>query len=776
MHLWSNLASIVCFTVLALASCHTGDTPDRISTLPLADVELLEGPFRNATELSKSSALSYDPDRFLAGFRSEAGLEPRAEHYRGWESETIAGHSLGHYLSGLSLLYAGSRDARFLNRIEYIVSELEAVQGAHGDGYVGAIPNGKNIFETEIAAGEIRAHAFSLNEMWAPFYTFHKMMAGLRDAYRLAGSQTALEIEKGFADWIHHIVANLNEREVQAMLACEHGGINEVLVDLSVDTGDSRYLSLSRVFHHEAILDSLAAGYDILPGKHGNTQIPKLIGLARRYEVSGEIKDRDAVEFFWDRVVHHHSYVTGGHGNHEYFGQPDRLRNRLSNETTETCNVYNMLKLSQYLFGWTADATIADFYERALFNHILSSQHPRTGRVIYNLSLEMGGHKLYEDPEGFTCCVGTGMESHSKHGQHIFYKGDESFYVAQFIAAKAEWVEKGVSVIQSTQFPNEQRTTLRLDMQEPTAFTLFVRYPSWATEGFGIRINDRDISIRERPGSFVALERTWSDGDVVRVEFPFSLRLESMPDDSLRVAVMYGPLVLAGDLGPVDDDAAGHEGFVPVLFTVDRDPSRWLEAVGGQPNTFQIAEGIGHPRSATLSPFYALHDRRYTVYWDMYDDERWAAHQQELQERRERRQALEDATEDFFQPGEPEAERKHKFDGVNVRVVEFRHRLARVADRGGVISFELGVRPDRDMALSVEYWGGFTGSKTFDILIEGQRVATENISGKQEGAFLDAIYDIPRSHTSGKDRIRVSFEPHSGHRAGPFFGARTIVK
>ena len=461
----AHFISLLCLMMFACSSETSNDKEEsrrQVSPFELTDVTLLDGPFKSATELNKKSLLRYEPDRLLSKFRSEAGLKPKAESYQGWEAETIAGHSLGHYLSACALMYQSTNDDRFMARVKYIVDELEQCQLADGDGYIGAIPNGKKIFEEEVAKGEIRSQKFDLNGLWAPFYTQHKVMAGLRDAWHLCGVTKALEIEKRFADWLGGIVENLTDQQIQKMLDCEHGGINEVLADLYADTQNEKYLKLSRVFHHKAILDSLAAGIDILPNKHGNTQIPKLIGLARIYEITGDLQDKKAAEFFWQRVVDHHSYVTGGHGNHEYFGQPDQLRNRLSDETTETCNVYNMLKLSRHLFQWNPRTKVADYYERALFNHILSSQHPKDGRVIYNLSLEMGGFKSYQDPQWFTCCIGTGMESHSKYGGNIFFKNEDELYISQFIAAVANWKEKGIKIKQETQFPEEQGTTIEI--------------------------------------------------------------------------------------------------------------------------------------------------------------------------------------------------------------------------------------------------------------------------------------------------------------------------
>lgn len=769
---------ILIITILLITACTPGTTKKLKPVTPfeLTGVKLLDGPFKHATELSRKSLLAYEPDRLLAKFRREAGLEPKAEHYHGWEDDTIAGHSLGHYLSGCALIYQSTGDEEFLKRVNYIVDELEACQNADGEGYIGAFSNGKKILEEEVAKGDIRSQGFDLNGIWVPYYTQHKVLAGLRDAYHLCGNKKALAVAQKFADWLATVVENLNDAQIQNMLACEHGGINEVLVDLYVDTQNEKYLKLSRVFHHKAILDSLTAGVDILPDKHGNTQIPKLVGLARRYEVTGDENDKKAAEFFWDRVVRHHSYVTGGHGNHEYFGQPDKLRNRLSDETTETCNVYNMLKLSRHLFQWEPRVEIADFYERALFNHILSSQHPGDGRVIYNLSLEMGGFKEYQDPEWFTCCVGTGMETHSKYGKNIFFKNKDGFYVSQFIAAEVNWEENGVKIRQLTNFPEDQGTTFEIETKQPQEFTLYLRYPYWAEKGIEISINSEPVQVSQKPGSFVALNRTWKTGDKVEMRLPFSLRLEAMPDDENRVAILYGPLVLAGDLGPVDDPAAREHDYVPVFLTEERDPNQWLTPVENAANTFKMPGTVAHPRGFTLKPFYATHDRRYSIYWDIFSEARWKQHQAEYETKLKRQKELEAATVDFFQPGEMQPERDHAFTGERTRVMNFRHRKGRVADRGGWFSFNLKLPSVVPAALVVHYWGGFTGSKTFDILADETKIATENISGKKDGEFIDVEYNLPAELTAEKEKVTIKFKPHEGHRAGPFFGARIIKK
>ena len=336
----------------------------------------------------------------------------------------------------------------------------------------------------------------------------------------------------------------------------------------------------------------------------------------RIYELTGDTSDRKAAEFFWQIVVNHHSYVTGGNGNAEYFGPEDKLRNRLGGETTESCNVYNMLKLSEHLFEWEASARVADFYERALFNHILSSQNPETGNVTYNLSLEMGGFKDFQDPFSFPCCVRSGMETHSKYGKNIFYHNDNELFVFQFIASVLTWKEKGIILTQKTSFPEEQGSKFEFKCEKPVKLTLQVRYPAWAKNGIEIKVNDRSKKLIGQPGCFVPIERIWRTGDIVEVNIPFSLCFEPIPDDNNRVAVMYGPLVLAGDLGPVSDSASKDALYVPVMMTDKRDPSAWMKPVEKKPNTF-ITVNTGRPRDVELKPFYVTYNRRYSIYWDL---------------------------------------------------------------------------------------------------------------------------------------------------------------
>lgn len=776
---------IIFFTVASISCQHFRPEEDpgpvrsavelRCAPFELRDVRLLEGPFKRAMELNMQSLLHYEPDRLLAKFRSESGLEPKAEHYLGWEAMSLAGHSLGHYMSACAMMFQSTGDERFLERVDYMVGELDACQQSGGNGYVGAFPNGDTILRDEVGKGIIDAAPFYLNGIWAPFYTIHKVMAGLRDAFRLCDNAQALVVEKGIADWLGEMLSELTEEQLQEMLKCEHGGMNEVLADLYSDTGNETYLELSYKFHHKAILDPLSRGEDILPGKHGNTQIPKVIGLATRYELTGEPSDRRTAEFFWERVVYHHSYVNGSHGYHEYFGPADSLNDRLGSETSESCNVYNMLKLSDHLFQWSASPDVADFYELALINHILSSQHPEDGRVLYFHSLQMGGRKEFQDPMDFTCCVGTGMENHSRYGAAIFYKNKGELYLNQFIAAEVHWKEKGVVVRQETRFPEAQGTEVTFQSDRPVRFTLQLRIPSWADERFSVKVNGRALKKSHMPGTYMAIRRRWKSGDRVDVSMPFSLNLLPMPDNPRRIAVVYGPLVLAGDLGPVND-TGGTESlkdplYVPRIVTGEEDPTGWLLPDPGAPNTFRTREA-GRPADVTLRPLYTIHDRDYTVYWDLLEEGEWSLLLKETGDWKMEQAGLERRTLDRVVPRPGMDSTDHNFRSRDPGIYNFNGQPF-IESRRGWFSFDMKVDRGNPSGLMVEYWGGFMGPRKFHILVEGDTIATEDFSGLVPNERCEILYKIPAELARGS-RVTVKFASAEGHYAGPVFGLRTI--
>jgi DUF1680 family protein len=489
-------------------------------------------------------------------------------------------------------MFAATGDARFAHRAEYVVAGLKAVQARWGDGFAGALEHVREAF-AEVSAGNIRSATFDLNGLWSPWYTLHKTFAGLRDAYRYTGNRDALDVETRFASWAERMLGPMTNDQIQRMLNTEFGGMNEVLADLYADTGDKRWLVLSYRFEHAAVLDPLKRLEDPLDGLHGNCQIPKLIGSAARYAYAGDRADHVAAAFFWDRVVGHHTFATGGHGKDEYFREPDRLSHITEGRTAETCNVYNMLKLTRRLFALDPRIEYAEFHERALFNHILGSIDPDDGATCYMVPVGRGVRREYQDMNrSFTCCVGSGLESHALHGFGIYYEAGNRLWVNLYAPSTAQWESAGVKIDMKTTFPEGDTATLTLDLRAPKAFTLLLRRPSWAGDGFNVKVNGTFTTSLPQPGAYVEVKRTWKSGDIVAVVLPKRLRIERLHDDPTRAAIMWGPLVLAGDLGAIPRQAA------PAL-VADTPVDVWLEPVAGKPGSFRTA-GVGGRTRALL--------------------------------------------------------------------------------------------------------------------------------------------------------------------------------
>ncbi|TYP79638.1 glycoside hydrolase family 127 protein [Paenibacillus methanolicus] len=751
----------------------------QLNAFDLKQVRIDGGPLKNAMDLNRDYLLKLDADRLLSRFREFAGLEPKAPRYEGWESRGISGHTLGHYLSGCSLMYAATGDPALKERAAYVVDELALCQEAHGDGYVSGIPRGKELFQ-EIKAGDIRSQGFDLNGGWVPLYTMHKLYAGLRDAYRYASNERALEVEIKLGLWLEDILAELSEAQVQQVLHCEFGGMNEALADLAADTGDARFLRLAERFYHGEVLNDLAEERDTLGGRHANTQIPKIIGAARQYEVSGKPHYAGIARYFWDRVVHHHSYVIGGNSYNEHFGDPGMLNDRLGEGTCETCNTYNMLKLTRHLIRWDGVAEYADYYERAMFNHVLASQQPVDGRVCYFVSLEMGGHKTFNSQfEDFTCCVGSGMESHSLYGAGLYFKSEDALVVNQFVPSSVQWAERGVTLSQETDFPTtgSGRLVVRSDGDAaPGSFTLYIRYPHWAQNGMQIRVNGEAWPIGEAvPSSYVSIAREWTDGDTVEYVMPFSVRVETMPDNPNRIAFLYGPLVLAGDLGEIADNRSDDAEWplASVLIGRRAELTSALSPDPDHPGALRLT-GVAYRGDLTLRPFYQLYDRAYTVYWDFFTPEGWRGEEAAYRESIEAQQRLERQTVDAVQPAEMQPERDHAFEGEHVGLGKMYNRKYRDTWPSGWFAFTMRVLPDEPVRLAVTYIRSSDEKLGFDVLAGGEALADGRVESEEMNKFVTYVYDIPLDVTAGQDSIPVAFRAHPGRKVAPVAGIRIV--
>ena len=566
--------------------------------------------------------LALDPDRLLHNFRVNAKLPSSAEPLYNRESPTNGwrGHYVGHFLSACSQMYASTGDLRVKAKADAMVAELAKCQAQLGEkGYLSAFP--ESSFE-DLEQGRPVA------VVW---YALHKIMAGLLDVNGLLQNRQALQVLEGMASWTDWRTGRLPEEQMQRTLQIEFGGMNEVLANLSAVTGNPRYLVVARRFDHQAVMDPAAQGRDTLTQLHANTQIPKFIGAAREFELTGDPYYRNSAQFFWQQVALHRSYVTGGNSTNEHFRTPpDVLASELTDLTQETCNTYNMLKLTCRLFTWQAEPQYADYYERAFLNHILATPNPADGSPLYYLGMLPGQWKVHFVPhQGYFCCCGTGLENFSKLGEGFYFHNEQSMWVNLFFASEVNWREKGIKVRQETRFPEEPWSRLIIQAKSPARFTLNVRIPYWA-EGASLSVNGKRFQPDERltPSSYAKIDRTWKNGDRVEVKLPMHLHLQTIPDDPTLAAIMFGPLVLAGELGTKNldpkriysDDKFLHGGFpataVPELAGDRHALDKWIQPVSAKhrPLTFRTVSAV-HPEDVTLSPFYRLFNQRYCVYW-----------------------------------------------------------------------------------------------------------------------------------------------------------------
>ncbi len=589
-----------------------------IQPFPLNQVRLRPGPFLDALQVNRRFLLSQDPDRLLHMFRITAGIPSSAEPLGGWEApeNELRGHYTGHYLSALALMAASLGDAELKSRGERLTAELAKCQAGLGNGYLSAFPEE---FFDRLRAGK---------PVWAPFYTLHKIMAGLFDQYTIAGNAQALDVLQRMARWVARWVQPLGDYEMARVLEREYGGMNELLYNLSATTHEDWLLDLAHRFDHERLFAPLALGQDELKGLHANTNIPKVIGAARRYELTGEPRYRRIAEYFWREVTTQRAYCTGGTSNGESWNtDPGVLATELSGETQEDCTTYNMLKLTRHVFAWTAEPACADFYERALFNGILGSQHPRDGEKLYYVNLASGLWKLFGTPvHDYWCCTGTMSEAFSKLGDSIYFHDDAGVFVNLFIASELDWQERGIRLVQETTFPDDGHIRLIVRAAHPTRFALRVRVPYWVSTEGSAQLNGRMLDGFASPSGYFVLDRTWKDGDAVDVTLPMRLHVHPMPDDPTLQAVMYGPLVLAGRLGT--------EGLTPEVLRAEPTRPRMVPeyksaaiaspafvARGSDPSDW-ITQGrglewhtTGQKQDVTFVPFHTIFDERYAIYW-----------------------------------------------------------------------------------------------------------------------------------------------------------------
>lgn len=737
--------------------------PLKVHAFPLEQVRLLDGPFKHAQELDAKYLLELDVDRLLHDFRVNAGVPSKAEPLGGWEAPDceLRGHFVGHYMSACAQMYASTGDPRFKAKGDAVVAGLAECQAKLGSGYLSAYP------ETFIDRVE------KPSPVWAPYYTLHKLFAGLEDMYVYCDNQQALEMAKKFGDWAIARNSKLSDEQMQRMLNTEHGGMNETLANLYALTGEEKYLKLSLRFNHHRVLDPAEQEQDKLTGLHANTQIPKFIGNARQYELTGEPPLKTAALFFWNTVANERSYVIGGHSNGEMFSPKEQLSKALGPNTTETCNTYNMLKLTRHLFCWEPKAAYADYYERALYNHILASQNPETGMMCYYVPLRSGSRRNYNGVnDSFWCCTGTGVENHGKYGDSIYFFNDQNLYVNLFIASELDWKAKGVKVRQETKYPEDGSTKLTLTCEKPVALTLQVRHPFWATNGFEVTVNGKAEPVTAA-ATFVLLARTWKSGDTVEVKMPFGLRIEGFKDNPNRFAILNGPLVLCAPVDP-------HKPF-PAVVADDAQLLASLKPVAGKPNTFTgppsvfMIPGDASNEGVTLAPFYQAYNERYETYWDRFTPAEWQVKQEEYKQQLARQRELEARTVDVVNAGDEQDERDHQMRGERTDTREYNDRNFRYAETNGWFGWELKVSGSQPQELSVSYAVGGPRGGVMDVYVGDAKLATEHAAdlSAQSGGSTKT-YLLSAEMVKGKEKVFVKFQPPPNMRGISVSSVRVV--
>lgn len=763
---------------------------------PLGDITLLDGPLKHARDLNVQVLLKYDCDRMLAPYRKEAGLQPRKPSYPNWDG--LDGHVGGHYLSALAINAAtGNEECR--KRMEYMISELQLVLDANNQrpeawchNYIGGVPNSAKMW-TAFSKGDFGSYFGT----WAPFYNIHKMYAGLRDAWLYCGNEQAKNLFLKFCDWAVDITRDLNDEQMEKMLGNEHGGMNEVLADAYAITGEQKYLDCARRFSHRMLLVPLENGKDCLDNMHANTQIPKVIGYQRIAELAHDVQYHNASEYFWEIVTRQRSLALGGNSRREHFPTKENCIDYINDiDGPESCNTYNMLKLTEDLNRVKPNGMYGDFYETAMFNHILSAQHPQHGGYVYFTSARPRHYRNYSAPnKAMWCCVGTGMENHGKYGQFVWThdKGvkaeDDALYVNLFVASELNWKERKMVIRQQTAFPYAETSVVEVAKGKGT-FILKVRKPSWC-ENFKVKGVGFDADSYEENG-FVCMKRKWKKGDQVKISMPMHAYIKPMINVPQYVAIMYGPILLGMKSGTEDmrgliaDDSrfgqyAGGKKLAldeaPILLPKHLDDiAKNLKPVPAKPLHFKLATHMENTIDGELQPFFEIHDSRYMMYWLALGENDYKAYMQKLADEEKARQALEARTVDKVNPGEQQPETDHRMETDDSNKGNTEGIFFRDAKDGHYFSYLMQTKGETNLSLQLKFWGQDEWrTSEFDIYVNDKLLCSVNNSHRwRTTQFKTVDYAIPSEFVKGKKEIRVKFVAHKGKQVGQIYGVRLV--
>ena len=822
-----------CFLIAALlttAGLHTAQAeqnaqlqpvepkvPLRAEPFDLREVELLESPFKHAQTVNRRLLVEMDFDRLLHPFRYVAGL-PTPLNYKVGGNYYETGHTAGHYLSACALHYRNTGDLEVKKKADAVVAEMARCQEKLGTGYLGGFPEAK--------MGGV------------PWYCLHKIYAGLLDMWLLAENEQARDILMKVTAWADKYTGRFSDAEMQNMLQNEHGGICEFWANLYGATGDERCLRLARRFVQHVAVDRFAQEGGHLGHCHANTQIPKFSSVARLYQLTGDPANRLSAANFWREVVENHSYMTGGNSYSEYFWS--QFSYYLGSRNTESCNEYNMLKLTRYLFNVEPSAEYADYYERTLYNHVLSTKNLQTGGQLYFQPLQSGHIKgdtgygsgilgwryLFNPPalarqrlgSEMSCCSGSGLESNAKYADSIyFHGGNKELYVNLFIPSVLNWKKNGVTVRQETRYPEEAATKLVFECEKPAALKLHLRCPAWANRDFQVLVNDKKQEITNRPGSYVQIERTWQNGDRVEMRMPMSFRMEGFKENPQRAAVMYGPLVMAAETeygNPFSIIEAKDEHFLDKMKPIDGKPLEFT----GPPDLFRTSPLVVKEKPVVFRPLYRTFENPYAVYWDIMDPAAFEKEAAVVQAELQRHKEMEPRTVDLVlccprhdesfsfqsqllaQPGwlarDPKlvTEAAH---GMKSKVSRRRTISWLVSEmffgyKGDFLllepdswrSYQMKVAPEKEQQLEVILWksrqnenNALLKQGVLEILVEGKVLGTFDAAAIPAGQFTKASFPLPVELIKGREKVEVMLRvPEKSEAVSGIYECRIVTQ
>ena len=756
----------------------TNSVKNIVEPFLLNNVKLLPGSlFYKAMETSEKYLLSLDINRLAYGLRKQNGLNPKAEKsYGGWENG--GGISYGHYLSGCALMYASTGDKRFLERVNMLVAEIKEAQATAPDAWFLGGKAGLKMLRKDtlyLTKPDEAGQPWDFNKEGNLWYSLHKIFAGVRDAYLYTGNEDAKVILIKLSEWLENWASKVNSDLLQAVLSVEQGGMSEVIADVHAITGEKKYLELARSFTHINTVYPVAACEDVLCARHANDQIPKFIGASRIYELSGNKVMKDASFNFWDMVLRDHTSIIGGNGLYERFGKPGEQSKRIGYSSSETCNTYNMLKLSKRLYSHSGDKKYMDYFERALYNHILASQEPETGCVSYFTSLAPGMFRYYSTPENsFWCCVGTGMENHAKYNEAIYFHNDNDLYINLFIPSELNWKEKGLTIQMKTSFPESDTVNIKISKNQSYKANLFIRYPSWLSTEPSLSYNKQKLAFIIENG-YLRIKAAFKEGDQITLVYPQTLHIETINDDKYLSSFLYGPIVLAGELGTKDLPSSfhiesPHGGLIypktidiPYFVASKTNLESWITKDAATPLKF-TAKANGIAENVSLIPFYKLHHQRYALYWKLYTENEY------------KNLALE--FPDEVKIGDTKSEKEHNLKGEKTDTLRWHsafrmHNLYRFAKDSGWFSYDLKVNPkNQKHYLMCKFSGDEPVNTQFDIIVNGTNLVSLDNYKRSPFTEVDDVFELPQSLWKGKEKVTVMFRPKAGNTTGGLYGIR----